>query len=94
MWGVEWEEPEVYEGQTNAFVNASTCQSTTCVETAMASVDAAPDYVYVPKGHYTVRGANEFQFGTLERSFEASPRWELAFENDGVAVYRSLDSGE
>ncbi|MDS0300827.1 glycosyltransferase family 39 protein [Halogeometricum sp. S1BR25-6] len=90
MWGVEWEEPEVYEGQTDAYVNASTCQSATCVETAMQSVDANPDYVYVPKGHYTVRGASEVQFGTLERSFEASQRWELAFENDGVAIYRSL----
>ncbi|RDI69801.1 ArnT family glycosyltransferase [Halopelagius longus] len=90
-WGVEWEGAERYEPQLGAYTNVSACQSATCVEETAATVGANPDYVYVPKGRYTVRGAGMVQFGSLERSFERSPRWELAFENEGVAIYRATD---
>ncbi|MFC6825096.1 glycosyltransferase family 39 protein [Halopelagius fulvigenes] len=88
-WGVEWEGADKYEPQLGAYKNVSACQTASCVERTAATVGANPDYVYVPKGRYTVRGAGMVQFGSLERSFERSPRWELAFENEGVAIYRA-----
>jgi hypothetical protein len=90
-WGVEWEDARAFERQITAYERLSTCKSAACVEGAAAAVGASPDYVYVPKGSYTVRGATTVQFGTLERSFERSPRWERAYENDGVVVYRAAD---
>lgn len=90
-WGVEWHTPAAYERHLGAFENASQCSSVGCVEAEMGTVDADPDYIYVPKGEYTVRGVSTAQFGTLERSFEKSPDWERAYENDGVVVYRAVD---
>lgn len=90
-WGVEWEGAESYEPQLDAYTNVSNCQNVACVEETTATVGANPDYVYVPKGRYTVRGAGVVQFGTLDRSFEQSPRWERAFENEGVVIYRAVD---
>ncbi|MFW5934742.1 MAG: hypothetical protein ACOCQL_02705 [Halolamina sp.] len=90
-WGVEWYGPEAYETQLGAFENASRCDGATCVEQELAGVDADPDYVYLPKGGYTVRGHPEVTFGSLDRSFTASPAWERAYENEGVVVYRAVD---
>lgn len=89
-WGVEWASTPTYDRQLDAFEDISACKSRTCVETVASSVDADPDYVVIPKGRYTVRGDTVVQFGVLERSFERSS-WELAYENDGVVVYRATD---
>jgi hypothetical protein len=90
-WGVEWRSPESYERHLDAYETVSRCQSVECVESAAGTVHGSPGYVYLPKGRYTVRGASHAQFGTLERSFEASPSWERAYENRGVVVYRASD---
>lgn len=90
-WGIEWRDPGAYDRQLGAFETVSRCQSVDCIESVFGSNDGAPDYVYVPKGRYTVRGESIVQFGTLERSFERSPTWETAYENDGVVVYRATD---
>lgn len=90
-WGVEWRESGLYDQQLTAYESVSRCQSATCVESVTESVSASPEYVYVPKGQYTVRGESAVQFGTLERSFERSASWERAYENDGVVVYRASD---
>lgn len=90
-WGVEWNGPEAYGTQLAAFEALSTCDSAACVESELADAGAAPDYVYLPKGAYTVRGHPEVTFGTLERSFERDSDWERAYENDGVVVFRSVD---
>ena len=55
--------------------------------------DRSPEYVFLPRGSYTVRGQYHASFGTLERSFERSPAWERAFENEGVVVYRAVEEG-
>lgn len=89
-WGVEWENARRYDDQLVAFEAVSACQSASCVEAIATSVDQSPTYVYVPKGRYTIRGENAVQFGTLERSFEQSPRWDRAYENDGVVIYRAV----
>lgn len=89
-WGVEWVSARAYDRHLDSFINLSTCQSADCVETTTEFLDQRPDYVYVPKGRYTVRGETVVQFGTLERSFDRSPRWERAYENEGVVIYRAV----
>ncbi|MEF8788645.1 MAG: hypothetical protein V5A61_00820 [Haloarculaceae archaeon] len=89
-WGVEWEGPRQYDRQFAAFETVSACHSAGCVEAVAGSVGERPEYVYVPKGRYTVRGEPAVGFGTLERSFDRSPGWERAYENDGVVVYRAV----
>ena len=89
-WGAEWRGPDTYEAHLSAFVNGSECATRSCAEAAMAGVDADPDYVYLPKGAYTVRGDYERANGTLAASFAESSRYERAFENDGVVVFRRL----
>ncbi|WP_049985298.1 hypothetical protein [Halobellus rufus] len=89
-WGVEWEGPEAFDRQESAYESVSSCHSAACVERVTAEVgDERPTHVYVPKGQYTIRGDPAVQFGTIERSFERSERWERAYENDGVVIYRS-----
>lgn len=90
-WGVEWNGPEAYETQLTAFEALSRCDSADCVERELAAVGAAPEYVYLPKAAYTVRGHREVTFGTLERSFAHDPGWERAYENDGVVVFRAVE---
>jgi hypothetical protein len=90
-WGVEWYGPAAYDTQLETFEAISTCDGADCVEREMANVGADPEYVYLPKGAYTVRGHPEVTFGSLERSFAASPEWERAYENEGVVVFRAAE---
>jgi hypothetical protein len=87
-WGVEWRGREPYDRQHTAYEEVSRCHSADCIESVAASVGGSPGYVYLPKGQYTVLGANVANFGTLERSFARSSDWERAYENDGGIVYR------
>jgi len=87
-WGMEWRGPDAYLRHLGAFENASACDSAACVEEWSATVDADPDYLYVPRGGYRVRGDRFVASGALERSLEASGRYEQVFENEGVVVYR------
>ncbi len=89
-WGVEWEGDGPFERQITAYETSSACQTATCVEQIAASVGGAPDYVYVPRGKYTIRGHSTVTFGSLERSFDTSPKWERAYENDEVIIYRAV----
>jgi len=91
-WGVEWEDAQRYDRQLTAYETVSICHSTSCVESIADSIGDRPEYVYAPKGHYTVRGETAVQFGTLERSFEQSPRWEQSYENEGVVIYRAVET--
>ena len=93
-WGVEWRDPTAFTAHVAAFEDGSRCRTAACVEATTATVGERPDYVLVPKGAYTIRGHPEVQFGVLERSFDRSPDWERAYENDGVVVYRVVDSDE
>lgn len=90
-WGVEWTAPATYDRHLDGFETASACHSVDCVTAVGETVDADPEYVYVPKGQYTIRGENSVQFGALERSFEHSEEWEPVFENDGATIYRAVD---
>ncbi|WP_132057965.1 glycosyltransferase family 39 protein [Halorussus amylolyticus] len=87
-WGVEWRGSEAYQSHLYAFENASACPTVDCVEGWTDSVDAEPDYLYVPRDGYTIRGEEFVSDGALERDLRESDRHELVYENDGVAVYR------
>ncbi|WP_411969001.1 ArnT family glycosyltransferase [Haloferax sp. YSSS75] len=87
-WGAEWESPEQYYDQLSAFKNSSTCENASCVSRSMASVGAEPDYLYVPRGAYTVRGIEEDGIARLHASLEESPGYVQLYHNDGVVVYR------
>jgi len=93
-WGAEWRGPDTYQRHLDAFVNGSECANRSCAEEAMASIDARPDYVYVPKGAYTVRGDYEHANDTLESTFAESPRYERVFENEGVVVFRTVTASD
>jgi len=90
-WGVEWRGPDAYQRHLYAFENASTCESAACLGEWTATVDADPDYLYVPRGEYTVRGDRYVASGALERSLAATGRYDPVFENEGVVVYRVRD---
>ncbi|WP_324663326.1 hypothetical protein [Haloarcula sediminis] len=90
-WGAEWRGPDTYGTHLDAFVNGSNCETHSCVETEMTAVDADPDYVYLPRGEYTVRGDYERASDTLAASFAESPQYERAFQNDGVVVFRRVE---
>ena len=89
-WGVEWEGPEEFNRQLAAHKLVASCRSSVCVEAVADAIGQRPDYVYVPKGDYTVWGDHTVRDGWLQDSFEQSPDWERAYENDGVVVYRSV----
>ncbi|WP_313691597.1 hypothetical protein [Halorarum halobium] len=93
-WGAEWRTPETYDRQLGAFENASVCRSVGCLDAELATTapTPAPDYLYVPRGGYTVRGDRHVQFGTLERSLELAGGYERVYANEGVVVYR-VDDG-
>jgi len=82
-WGMEWREPATYERHLGAYVNASTCQSAGCVERWAGSVDAEPDYLYVPKGHYTVRGPTTRTSARWTGRSPIASGYEPVFENEG-----------
>lgn len=90
-WGAEWRGPDTYGPQLRAFRTVSHCENVSCVETTTAAVDADPDYLYLPKDGYTVRGGYRWADGNLTSSFAASPEYERAFENDGVVVFRAVE---
>jgi len=93
-WGAEWRGPDTYGTHLDTFVNGSECANRSCAEAAMGAVDADPDYVYLPNDEYTVRGEYRTANDTLAASFAESPRYERAFENDGVVVFRRVTASD
>ena len=89
-WGAEWRGPDTYEPQLRAFREGSHCDNVSCAERTMADIGAGPDYVYLPRGGYTVRGGYRWADGSLVDSFDNSSGYERAFENDGVVLFRSV----
>jgi hypothetical protein len=91
-WGVEWTSAETYETQLSLYRSLSTCESESCLSNAMAANDVSPDYVYVPKGTYTVRGKEYVADGDLQYALLVSEEYEKVYENQGTAVFRVTDA--
>ena len=89
-WGVEWTTPERYDHQLGLFRDVSTCATAECVTTTLSG-EADPDYVYVPKGEYTVRGYRTSQSNLMRPSLVASDDYRLVFENEGAMIFRVGD---
>ena len=86
-WGVEWEGQEEYEQHLGWFGNVSTCEDETCLTGEMDEIGVAPDYVYVPREEYTVRGMENEMPAEMRESLTDSPDYELAYENDGAMLF-------
>lgn len=76
-WGVEWTTPERYAQQRALHGDLAACDDATCVSETTEEYDIDPDYVYIPTDRFAE-----------EESMIESERYELAFENDGVMIFR------
>lgn len=90
-WGVEWTSPQRYAFQLSFYKSVSRCGSASCLSEHLDRGGFDPTYVYVPKGHYTVRGFEAETDPGMRASMVASERYELAYENEGVMVFRVAD---
>jgi hypothetical protein len=92
-WGVEWKTPTAYQRQMDAYKGLSDCDTAGCLTHTLRSNGRHPEYLYVPKGQYTVRGFSSVQSNRMRRSLERSDRYEIAYENAGVLVVRVRSVG-
>jgi hypothetical protein len=87
-WGTEWEGSQRFQYHLNRYTALSECQDASCLDRELSAVDTVPEYLYVPKGHYTIRGAEVDQSARMSRSLKESSRYGVVFENDGVIIVR------
>ena len=92
-WGVEWEGQKEYEQHLGWFGNLSTCENEACLTDEMDEIGVAPDYVYVPRDEYTVRGMENEMPPEMRDSLIGSPDYELVYENDGAMLF-AYEGGE
>ena len=85
-WGVEWKSPDAYQRQLSLFRDVSACGSEACLTSTLVGAGVNPDYVYVPKDDYTVRGMHHQPDAGLRQDLVDSDQYELVFENEGVMV--------
>ncbi|EFW91034.1 hypothetical protein ZOD2009_15631 [Haladaptatus paucihalophilus DX253] len=87
-WGVEWKGNPQFERQKRLYDSTSACKSAGCLTQSFQNADRQPEYVYVPKGEYTIRRDDHVQSIRMRRSLVRSPEYTLVFENRGVMIYR------
>jgi hypothetical protein len=87
-WGVEWTTPAQYDHQLELYTDISACEDATCVTETLAENDVSPDYLYIPKDEYTVRGVEYTADGSLRRSLVDTEGYEPVYENEGAVVFR------
>ncbi|WP_332897285.1 ArnT family glycosyltransferase [Haladaptatus sp. CMSO5] len=90
-WGVEWKGPEAYDAQLSQFIDASTCTDAACVSHSIEQANVQPNYVYVPTDDYTVRGMETAPSNSLRASLIEADGYTLAYENEGVVIFRVTD---
>ncbi|WP_276302405.1 ArnT family glycosyltransferase [Halorussus lipolyticus] len=89
-WGVEWKGHEPYNRQLGLFREVSSCNSAHCMSQTLSEAGVSPDYIYLPKGEFTVRGMQYQRTSRLAMSMHLSPRYRTVYENDGVIVFEVL----
>ena len=87
-WGAEWEGADAYQRQLDLYRDVSACGTAACVTETLSRTGVDPDYVYVPRGHYTIRGEANRAPASLAGSMVEAERYELVYENEGVAIFR------
>jgi hypothetical protein len=85
-WGTEWQRPGAYATQYERFASISSCPDASCLARSLDRVDVRPDYVYVPKGHYTVYDEATVQEPSMPDSLDASGDFRVVYENEGVVI--------
>ncbi|WP_227377501.1 hypothetical protein [Haladaptatus halobius] len=88
LWGVEWNSPAAYQHHLRMYRRLSHCHTQTCLSNQLRKNNVQPDYVYVPKGSYTVRGIRTHQLPRMRRSLLHSTDYLLVYENQGVMIFR------
>lgn len=87
-WGIEWLGGERYDEELEQFTVLSTCTTEECVSKTLLEMDETPDYLYLPKDEYTVRGMEtSVPKPTVERIADA-PGYTVAYQNDEVVVFK------
>ena len=78
-WGAEWKRGE-FARQTSIFKDMIDCghKLADCIEQVRADNDLRAEYVYTPKTDDTI---------SLRHSLGESPNWQVAYENEGVAIF-------
>ena len=89
-WGLEWTNPSRYRHELALFRTISTCPNATCLSTAFDQAGIHPQYVYVHRGSYTIRGMHRDASETLVSSLRSSGEFRLVYLNDGVAIFREV----
>lgn len=87
-WGVEWKGSTQFERQRELYDSTSACKTADCLTQSLSNARLRPDYVYIPKGHYTIRRDDHIQSSRMRRSLVKSPEYTLVFENRDVMIYR------
>lgn len=86
-WGTEWRGQSAYRSQIRRFKRLSTCENSTCITSKMHRANLDPEYLYVPKQSFTVRGVQYFQSPQTIVSMRESSHYRQIYENPGVAVF-------
>ena len=87
-WGVEWERsPVAYQWQYTAYQRLSTTRSITDLNQKIALTSTAPDYIYVPRGTYTVYGREYHQRQSLMTELYRSDEYRRIYRNRGVVIF-------
>lgn len=93
-WGWEWKASAGYYREKARYDAMATCDRAACVTAWLQRTGRDPEYVYVPKGHYTVRGKAYRRAAGMRRSMVRAERYELVFENGGVLLFEVRDDGD
>ena len=87
-WGYEWKDTEGYYDEVDLYKAVAACRNASCLTDRIAGADRHPDYVYLPKGHYTVRGQEQSMPAAAVDNVTTADRYELVYENEGAAIFR------
>lgn len=89
-WGVEWRGHDDYRRQLRMFRRISACRRTKCLTNQLRQFGITPDYLYVPKGKYTVRSFTKRNPPAVRRSLVDSKHYRLVYENGGAMIFRVI----
>lgn len=93
-WGVEWKGSEPYNRQLTLYQDVSACNSAQCMDATLSEAGVRPDYIYLPKGRFTVRGMEFQRTSQLAMSMHLSPRYQTVYENEGVIIFETMGDGD
>lgn len=92
--GSEWDGSAPYARQRQLRSELSECLSAQCVTGTLAGAGLYPDYVYLPRDGYVDpvhRTLAPLRWSLLRNDLERSPKYEIVYRNDGVAIARVAD---